>query len=126
MKCSATIYNYSSDSIEWFKDTLTGEKKLETDNFRYRIDLEKSKFSSTKKLRLLNVTLNDKGRYICRVGENQNIENQNQRQYQVSASRRQSIRYPSHRNDDPTLNNENQLSFKLNVLPLEHPAFINR
>jgi len=43
----------------------------------------------------------------------------------VSASRRQSIRYPSHRNDDPTLNNENQLSFKLNVLPLEHPAFIN-
>ena len=132
LKCSASKYNFSSDSIEWYKDTLNGEKKLET-SYRYQVDLveDNSRFSFTMELRIMNVTLSDKGRYLCRVGSqmldgstSQQNNQQRQSSYQVSASRRRS-QYDSHSNDDPSLDYENQLSFKLNVLPLEHPVLIS-
>ena len=66
LKCSASKYNFSQDSIEWFKDSLHGAKKLVTDQ-RYKVDMTSSKFSFTKELTVLNVTLGDKGRYFCQT-----------------------------------------------------------
>ena len=64
LKCSASTYNFSS--VQWFKDTLSGEKKLSQSNFRYKVQDSSTDFSFTKKLTLANVTLGDKGRYVCR------------------------------------------------------------
>ena len=111
LKCSASKYNFSQDSIEWFKDSLHGAKKLVTDQ-RYKVDMTSSKFSFTKELTVLNVTLGDKGRYFCQVNR---IEDRRT----PMASRRRSYS----RNNDLD-ENSSQLSFHLNVLPLEPPVFI--
>ena len=110
LKCSASKYNFSQDSIEWYKDSLHGAKKL-VNSPRYKVDLTSTRFSFTKELTVLNVTLGDKGRYYCKVSR---IEDRRS----PMASRRRSY---SRGNEDE---NTSQLSFHLNVLPLEHPVFI--
>ena len=64
LKCSASIYNFSS--VEWYKDTLSGDMKLDKSNYKLRIEETSTKFSFTKKLTLINVTIGDRGNYICR------------------------------------------------------------
>ena len=115
LKCSASKYNFSQDSIEWYKDSLHGAKKL-VSNHRYRVDLTTTKFSFSKELTVLNVTLGDKGRYYCKVRKS--VDGRT-----PIASRRRSYYRNNGRNVD---NDENtrELSWTLNVLPLEPPVFI--
>lgn len=110
LKCSASKYNFTSEEMDWYKDSLSGLRKLESNN-RHTIDVRNTDFSFSKELRIHNVSLSDKGRYICRVNKKEKP--------QVSASRRRS-HYNAIEDD-----NKEELSFKLNVLPLEPPVFID-
>lgn len=112
LKCSASIYNFSTGTLEWYKDTLSGPKRLETGP-KYKVDVTSTAFSVTKELALLNVTLGDKGRYMCKVRK---LEEESPH-VNPKANRR------SYYNEGHE-GRENSLSFNLNVLPLEPPVFI--
>ena len=122
LKCSASKYNFSSDSIEWFKDTLQGERLLETGP-RFRVDSRSTAFSITKSLTLMNVTIGDKGRYLCKA-RRQNYQEEQRLQNSYQTNRRHSNHYfnSNYQNEDSGFE---ELSFKLDVLPLERPVFID-
>jgi hypothetical protein len=112
LKCSASLYNFSLDSLEWYKDTLNGEKRLVNNaNSRYKVTDTSTDFSFSKELSVPKVTLGDKGRYVCRGRLLKSMP------YQSSTNRRSSFYGQEN-------NLQQELSFKLNVLPLEPPVFI--
>ena len=64
------MYFDFQNSIEWYKDTLQGPVLLKTnENFYHSVTTYANEFSFGKELTFDNVSLVDKGRYICRVEE---------------------------------------------------------
>ncbi len=137
LKCSASRYNFSADSIEWYKDSLTTGKKMLTSDpasrdLRYDVSLTQTDFSYTKELKLYNVTLNERGNYMCRV---RLLEPSNGGQYpqrpQTSSwtsARRRS--YSPRRAGAGTYfygqdNLQQELSLHLEVLSPEPPLLVN-
>lgn len=118
LKCSASRYNFTANTLEWYKDTLSGLKKMVNVGRKYIIDTRTTDFSFTKELRVMNVSLGDKGRYVCRVQKSANGDGE--KTYHASASRRLRSRY----NYNDETDNTEELSFKLNVLPLEPPVVV--
>lgn len=105
LKCSASVYNFTENSMEWYKDTLNGERILGKDNNRYEVVSTSTNYSFSKELLLANVSLGDKGRYVCRAKPSKSPYNRRSNNY----------------NEDPTTREK---SFDLTVLALEPPVLV--
>ena len=68
LKCSASVYNFTHDSIEWYKHTMRGDRLLKGDDEDlFRITTSTTDFSFNKVIDIPSARLLDEGRYICRV-----------------------------------------------------------
>ena len=80
LKCSASVYNFTEDSIQWFKHTLSGERLLKSSKGKnYEIKSYTTDFSFGSELLFQNISLRDKGRYICKVKSKYEISKNNRR-----------------------------------------------
>ena len=124
LKCSASVYNYTDDSIKWYKRTLSGERLLKTNKVNsYKISTYNTDFSFGSQLLFRNVSLRDKGRYICKVKSrfevNKSIQRSNKlaRSYNNVSLKRNKV----NKNEDLYTK---QIAFDLSVLPIEPPFFV--
>lgn len=121
LKCSASTYNYTEKSIQWYKHTLNGLTMLRSNkNSSYEINPYKTEFSFGKELYFRNVTLRDKGRYVCKVKpryeENRFPQrNNNRRSYDLGIARNQLTRKNV---------NMKEIAFDLSVDPIEAPFLV--
>ena len=71
LRCTASVENPSQ--IAWFKHTINGERELNEENSKsvdnelYKIHTTSTKLSFSKDLAFANVSLMDRGIYICRA-----------------------------------------------------------
>lgn len=123
LKCSASVYNYTKGSIQWFKhDSIEGERPLtvETseneDRGLYTFRSTSTRWSFSEELLFPNVSMMNKGYYTCRVKPLPSVD-----RFGNSARRGSKRRNPYDRVAAVVTYPEK--SFKLKVLPLELPRF---
>ena len=126
LRCSASIYNYTDDSIQWYKHTLNGERHLKSNKDNsYEINMYNTEFSFGSELLFRNISLRDKGRYICKVKSKYELNKNNRRSNKFQRSYKygefQSRRNKPKKNDDIYTK---QIAFDLSVLPIEPPFFV--
>jgi hypothetical protein len=127
LKCSASVYNFTADSIQWYKHTLSGERLLKSNRDNsYEINTYTTEFSFGSELLFRNISLRDKGRYICKVKSRYEINKNNRRSNNNRRSYKQVGEYGSRRNKLSKKDDlyTKQIAFDLSVTPVEPPFFV--
>ena len=126
LKCSASVYNFTENSIQWYKHTLSGERLLKSNKgINYEIKSYTTDFSFGSELLFQNISLRDKGRYICKVKSKYEISQNNRR-----SNNRRSYKYAEFMGSNRNRLNKNedsytkQIAFDLFVVPIEPPFFV--
>ena len=126
LKCSASVYNYTEDSIQWYKHSLDGERELNSNKDNsYEINTYSTDFSFGSELLFRNVSLRDRGRYICKVKSRYQLHKNNRRSNKYERSFKYSgfggQRNRLGKSDDSYTK---QIAFDLSVTPIEPPFFV--
>ena len=118
-RCAASIYNYTRDSVKWYERTIHDKEDVEIeDNKLYKITKTSTKWSFGSELNFLNVSLADKGTYVCKAQPRMQRRRQQQQQQRRSHSYDVGGLIMSEQPEEVTLV---ERMLKLDVIPLEPP-----